>query len=135
MSAEGPMPAGLAAGAGDGGDDELPLLTDVVVTDTFAPPPIPDTARREPTLRPRPDPAEIARLAEEIVARRLTALRADIDREIAVWLAVTLPEVVRSELAGLGDRLMVGLRAQVLATLLPELQRAVDETQPPQDAG
>ncbi len=133
MNAE--SPAALPAGAGGDEDDDLPLLTDVVVTDAFAPLPTSDTAHREPPLRPPPDPAEVERLAGEIVTARLTALRADIDREMAVWLTTALPEIVRGELAGLGERIVASVRTQILTTLLPELERALDETQPPQDAG
>lgn len=116
-------------------DDDLPVLTDIIVTDELTPFPNSSAARREPTLHIPPGPEEIERLAGELVATRMTALRADIDREVAVWLTTELPEVVRGELQDLGDRIVASIRSRVMAALLPELQRAVDETQASQNAG
>lgn len=130
--------AGIDSGsepAPAGTDDDLPLLTDIIVTDELTPFPNSASARREPTLQLPPGPEEIERLAGELFATRLTALRADIDREVAVWLTSELPDIVRAELQGLGDRIVASIRSRVMASLLPELQRAVDETQPSRDAG
>jgi hypothetical protein len=134
-----PVITGLGAGTDNimsFHDDDLPVLTDVIITDELGPLPNSATMRVEPSLREAsPDPEEVARMASQMLAGRLSALRADIDREVAVWLTAELPGIVRSELEDLGERIVSKVRARVMADLLPELQRAVDESQPSRDAG
>ncbi len=111
-----------AAAARQSEKDDLPLLTDVVSEQELAaeklkPPPGSDAPTPQPTPPPGPEPA--------LLAETLIQLDTDIAREVEVWLATELPQILTRELGGLAERIRVETLAQLRATLLPALSERI----------
>lgn len=117
-------------------DDDLPVLTDVIVTDDLTSAPIPAPVRLEPTLRAVPiDRGEVVTLARQMLLEQLPAQREAIAGELAGWLDRELPGIVLRVLDGLGDQIAAKVTAEAMATLLPRIHAALEQSQPSQDAG
>jgi len=112
--------------------DDLPVLTDMVMTPAVEAPVEPPPAPVIPlaTIEER---AQV--LAHEYMLERLAAQRQTIEKEVVAWLDTELPHIVMYVVDGLTDQLVAQVTAAVRLELLPKLQLAVEaESQPSQDA-
>ena len=89
--------AGAAAADDGAGDEDVPLLTDIVG---------PDALRELPVSTPVD----------------LAALRGALAAELEAWLDEDLPQHVQHVLDGITDQLIIQLSKQARAELLPRLQ-------------
>jgi hypothetical protein len=112
-------------------NDDLPMLTDVIVTEDMGPAAVPAFVHIAP-----PDPEHVAELAREMLLARLPAQRQAIAGELAAWLDKELPPVVLRVLDGIADQIIAQVTTEALATLMPRMQAALDEeSQSSRDAG
>lgn len=118
-------------------NDDLPMLTDVIIAEDMGPAAVPAVVRLEPTVHiAPPDPEHVAGLAREMLLDHLPAQRQAVAGELAAWLDKELPQVVLRALDGITDQIIAQVTAEALATLLPRMQAALDEeSQSSRDAG
>lgn len=117
-------------------EDDLPVLTDVVAPEGIGAPALTAVAPPEPRVVVMPpDPEQVAALARKMLLDHLPAQHQAVAKELSDWLDDQLPQIVFRVLDGMTDQIIAGVTSEVLATLLPRVQAALDESQPPRDAG
>ena len=103
----------MTASGDDLAADDLPLLTEVVDDSPAA------------DIPPEPSPPDQPQVD---IAECLVALDALIAREVEIWLANELPQLLSAELDRLTERLCNQALAQMRVTLLPALSRHISAT-------
>ncbi len=122
-----------AAEDGTGGDEDLPLLTDIV---TNLHSPTPEAVMPEPPSTAILPPDRVEALAREMLFDRLPRQRQALAEELAAWLDDALPQIILRVLDGVTDQLIEQVTAEARAILLPKLQMVIeDESQPSRNAG
>lgn len=101
--------------------DDLPVLTDVVVS-------LGETEPAEPVPPPEPViPDElIAARAAELIQARLPDQRQALADELASWLDRELPLIVMRVLDGTTDQIIAQVTAEARAALLPRIQEVLE---------
>ncbi len=89
-----------------GTDDDLPVLTEVVATETISPHPPSDSA---------------------VIPQQTAAIRLALARELEAWLDEKLPDAVLRVLDGISDQLITKIAAQARLELLPKLKAALED--------